>query len=393
MQVPKRLLLLILLTVAAFAWVALTRPQTTKREFPTSSPDHPFELAKPDTVKGNSLSGRELFLKSCATCHGADGTGAPQTQLGFATRPADFTNCNFATREPNADWIAVAHEGGAIRGFADDMPAFGDALTGQQLEKIMNYIRTLCTEDDWPRGELNLPKPLYTTKAYPEDEAVLSSTVNAEDRGAITNQLLYEQRIGARGMFEVAVPFGYREMPNGNWTGGHLGDIALGGKYVLYDNLSSGSILSLGGEVLLPSGSEANGFGSGTTVIEPYLTYGKILPAGFFGHLQTGGGIPLLQDKASNEVFGRGVLGKTFVPSQWGRTWSPMVEVLGSQELESGAPVHWNIVPQMQVSLNQRQHLRLNIGASVPLDDPSRTTQLRVYLLWDWFDGGLSEGW
>jgi len=30
----------------------------------------------------------------------------------------------------------------------------------------------------------------------------------------------------------------------------------------------------------------------------------------------------------------------------------------------------------------------------VPLNDRSgRNTQFMIYVLWDWFDGGLTEGW
>ncbi len=34
-----------------------------------------------------------------------------------------------------------------------------------------------------------------------------------------------------------------------------------------------------------------------------------------------------------------------------------------------------------------------NIGVRIPVDDPERSSQVMVYLLWDWFDGGFFEGW
>jgi hypothetical protein len=35
-----------------------------------------------------------------------------------------------------------------------------------------------------------------------------------------------------------------------------------------------------------------------------------------------------------------------------------------------------------------------NIGVRIPLDKPgTRSTQIAFYLLWDWFDGGLRDGW
>jgi len=71
-----------------------------------------------------------------------------------------------------------------------------------------------------------------------------------------------------------------------------------------------------------------------------------------------------------------------------------MVEVLGTRPLESGASTEWDWVPQVQFSINQRQHLLGNIGVRLPLTDrDSRDAQIGVYFLWDWFDGGLRDGW
>ncbi len=338
-------------------------------------------------------TGRELYEDACAACHGTDGTGAPKSQVGFDAPIPDFTSCNFATREPDGDWIAVAHQGGPVRGFAREMPAFGDALTVAQLQKIMDHIRTLCTDADWPRGELNLPRPFVTEKAYPEDEIVLGSSIDVENEGAVMNEFVYERRFGARNQLELVVPFGFREQSNGNWTGGHLGDVAIGAKRALYHSLESGSILSLTGEVLLPTGDDDLGFGTGTTVFEPFVSFGQILPAEGFFHLQGGTELPMDSDRSANEAFLRGALGKSLTQGRWGRTWSPMVEVLGSRELESGSRTHWDLAPQMQVTLNTRQHVMLNVGARIPVDDPGRDTRITVYLLWDWFDGGFLEGW
>jgi hypothetical protein len=48
----------------------------------------------------------------------------------------------------------------------------------------------------------------------------------------------------------------------------------------------------------------------------------------------------------------------------------------------------------MQVTLNKRQHLMINVGVRVPLSDRTgRRTQVIGYFLWDWFDGGLRDGW
>lgn len=350
---------------------------------------------------GERLTGqraKEVYMNACASCHGADGTGQPRSRVGFDIPLPDFTDCSFATREPNADWVAVAHQGGPIRAFSQMMPAFGAALSQAELEAAVRHIRTFCSNDAWPRGEFNLPRALVTTKAYPEDEIVLESTIATDDPGSVVNQLVFEKRFGARNQFEIAVPFGWKEQlrvdgTGGDWEGG-VGDVVAGLKRVIYDDLDRGTILSLSGELALPTGDTDAGFGSDTAMFEPSLLYGQILPDGWFLQAQGGFGIPFDEDKANDEAFARLTAGRSITQGRFGRVWSPMVEVLADRELIGGAETEWSVLPQMQLTLSKRQHVRLNAGLRIPLNNrDQRDTQVLVYLMWDWFDGGLLEGW
>ena len=357
----------------------------------------PYLMAQPGLGQVRQ-SGQELYNTACSNCHGINGNGVPQEQLGFDVVPADFTDCTFASREPAADWVIVAHEGGPVRGFSRYMPAFGDALTYEELTLIMEHVKAFCTDKAWPDGSFNLPRAMFTGKAYPEDEYVYSGGFNAEGDGEFFNKLIYEKRFGARNQFEVAVPFSWKEGMSAHsgkseWNGG-VGDIALGLKRVVYDNLEKGSIFSLSGEVKLPTGNEDKDFGKGTPVFEPFLTYGQILPSDFFLQTQAGFELPFDQDKAGQEAFWRAALGRGFSQGPFGRLWAPMIGVLGAREMESGADISWDVVPQMHFTLNARQHIMMNIAVRVPVTDSSnRDTQILFYLLWDWFDGGFFDGW
>jgi hypothetical protein len=173
-----------------------------------------------------------------------------------------------------------------------------------------------------------------------------------------------------------------------------VGDVALAFKRALLHSLRSGSILSVTGEVILPTGNEDRGFGKGTVVFEPFVSFGQVLPSEFFLHSQGGVELPHDTDRAEREGFWRLALGRTFTQGDFGRAWSPIVEVLGTREFGSGEDVHWDVVPQCQVTLNTRQHVMLNVGVKLPVTDSStRETQILLYLLWDWFDGGFFEGW
>ena len=334
----------------------------------------------------------EVYASACAACHGPDGRGAPQTALGFDLAMPDFSDCSFATREPDADWGAVVHDGGPARGFDRLMPAFGGALTGEEIQSTLDHVRTFCDQPAWPLGELNLPRPLFTEKAYPEDEAVITTSVDTEGDGAVTNTLVYERRFGARNQAELVVPFPARRV-GGEWLG-DVGDVALAVKRAMFHDGRRGTIFSVGSEIILPTGNREDGLGKGTAVIEPFASFGQILPADGFLHLQAGLELPTDRQVAERELFWRAALGKTFTQGRFGRAWSPMVEILGGRELVSGDTPQWDVVPQMQVTLNTRQHVMANVGVRLPVTDAGiRRTSLVVYLLWDWFDGGLLEGW
>lgn len=340
-------------------------------------------------------SGADLYRAACAACHGLDGSGSPPSAIGFVDLAVpDFTDCAFGTVEPDGDWLAVAHDGGPARGFDRRMPAFGEILTEAQILRIIDHLRTFCTDRAWPRGDLNLPRALFTEKAFPENESVFTTSIGGGTSGSVTHEVVYEKRFGSRNQYEVVVPLALEESAAGQWNRG-LGDVAVALKRVLFHSLQRGIIVSAAGEVVLPTGKEALGLGKGVTIFEPFLAAGKIFPRNTFVHLQAGAELPTDRDKAEAEAFWRTAVGATFEQPGFGRAWSPMVEILGARELEQGQTVQWDAVPQMQVTLNQRQHLMINAGVRIPLTgrDDGRRAQFVTYFLWDWFDGGLRDGW
>jgi hypothetical protein len=137
---------------------------------------------------------RQLYEAACAACHGADGRGRSPDAVGFETPLPDFSDCEFTSREPDPDWFAVIHQGGPVRAFDRMMPAFGEALVADEIDAILRHVRGFCDDDSWPRGEFNLPRPLYTEKAFPEDEAVVTTDYDTGEGHAYQIELLYEKR-------------------------------------------------------------------------------------------------------------------------------------------------------------------------------------------------------
>lgn len=129
------------------------------------------------------------------------------------------------------------------------------------------------------------------------------------------------------------------------------------------------------------------------TVFEPYAAYGHLLPGDAFLQFQALGEIAVDGD-AGDKAELRMTIGRTWTEGEFGRAWTPMLEVLAERGLTSGASVKVDLASQVQVSLNTRQHILLNAGLRFPLDDDEdRGVQAVVYLLWDWFDGGFLDGW
>lgn len=313
-------------------------------------------------------TGDGLYRVACASCHGEDGRGVDPSRVGFETPLPNFTDCRFASREPDLDWMAVTHAGGPARSFATSMPAYGEVFSEEQIQLILDHIRGFCADRNWPRGELNAPLALFTEKAYPEDELVWRTRIEVDDD--FQTEAVYERRFGARNQWELRVPF----------TDDGIGNVAVGIKRALYHSLRRGSIVSVLGEVVLPTAEDTD-----EVVFEPMILVAKLLPSNGAVQLQAGVEIP------EDVVFWRGAVGKTFTAGRFGRSFSPMLEILGEYAEERS---HWDAVPQVQVSLNKRQHVLASAGYRFALTEREfRSDALVFYVLWDWFDGGFFSGW
>lgn len=364
--------------------------------FPPAAQAQSFGAAFPSTASGGPLptprTAEDVYRAACVTCHGEDGTGSSRAVVGFNVPLPDFTDCAFATAEPDADWQAVVHEGGRVRGLDHHMPSFGEALTHDDIVLAVSHLRTFCKEPAWPRGDLNLPRAFFTEKAFPESEVVWSTAMSHRDGRAIGNEFTYEKRLGARNQFELLVPIDLQHTTNGPTVRG-LGDVAMAFRRTLYASVATGSIGAAGVEVAFPTGKESIGLGNGYGIVEPFAMWGQILPRNFF--LQFHGGVELPADTTlgAKEAYLRGAIGTTFAENRgFGRAWSPQVEVLWARPWAGSS--EWDVVPQLQVTLSKLQHVSVAAGVRIPVNERGeRPAQGLVYLLWDFFDGGFFEFW
>lgn len=309
-------------------------------------------------------TGKQIYELGCVSCHGKDGKGQPKTLAGFEPPGSfpDFSDCATSTPESDVQWRAVITHGGPARGFSPIMPAFENLLSADQIDKVIDHVRGLCTEPAWPRGDLNFPRALMTEKAFPENEVVFSSWRITQSRGVVTDGqdgqavAIYERRIGPSGMVEASVPYQFTH---------DIGEfklatsqLAIGYKQMLFHSLEKGSIVSVGLEVLGPRASREFFRCGVTTAFEPFVAYGQRLPADGFLQLNVGAELPVHVDQRYRGYYVRGALGKTFAKGdRLGRRWSPMIEFVAERYPAGGAPTAWDVIPELQIPISRRLHV------------------------------------
>src|SRR5258707_12581899 len=286
--------------------------------------------------------------------HGGEGKGAPDAST-VSVRPdsfPDFTDCAGTAPEPDGNWKAAIVHGGPSRGLSQIMPAFGDLLTDDQINDVMAYMRSFCKNvHHFPLGELNLPRALVTEKAFPENEIVIYTAASASGAPAWTTDVIDERTIlEAPTQLETDVPVNYADEAH-NWTAG-LGDITLALKRELFSSLRTGSILSLQGGILLPTGDSKRGFGAGTTQFETFAAFDQLFEENTFLQTQLGADLPVDTSIAPRSMFWRGAIGQGMAQDHMlGRLFSPLGEFLAVRDLTRGASTNLEGLPEIQVTV------------------------------------------
>ena len=162
----------------------------------------------------------------------------------------------------------------------------------------------------------------------------------------------------------------------------------------MFSSLRTGSILSLQAGMLAPTGDSKRGFGNGTTTFEPFVAFDQLFPTNTWVQFQMGAELPRHTKSLRNRLFWRTAVGQHSRPiTAWAgcgrRWWSSWPTAICRT-----APSDWDVLPEMQVTISRRQHIRADIGVRTPFTNTAgRSPQVTFYVLWDWADGKLWEGW
>lgn len=95
---------------------------------------HPIQLSGVVHAAPEQVSGKELFEKNCAKCHGSDGEA--KTFRGKFTHARNLTTADF---QANTSDQEIAD---AIRTGPKAMPSFEKKLTADEINALVQYVRT-----------------------------------------------------------------------------------------------------------------------------------------------------------------------------------------------------------------------------------------------------------
>ena len=323
-----------------------------------------------------------IYRAACAACHGADGGGiSPESDLyrNFDPPPAPLTDPLFNSREPAADWFLVIQHGGARLGLSTQMPAYSEALSDEQIADLVDYIKGLADTDRYPPGDLNFTRPIATTKAFPEDEALI---INRFEDGpgddTLRTTLYYARRFGARNHFEVKL--------NTDTASGRteLDEVELEVKSAVAFDLERQVIHTLGLELAVPIEDDA-----ASEEVIPYYSVAKGLSDSVTLQGQLVAKLPV-DDFDGGEATLRGVV--HWIPSPWPRALTPGLELTLTEPF-SAADTVATVIPQVYTGLSKGGHVAFAIGIELPLTDEAWDYRVRTFLLWDIADGPLWSGW
>lgn len=93
---------------------------------------------------GDAQKGNDLYERNCAVCHGDSGKGDGPGGAALTPKPRDLTDKASMSSLDDTKLHEAIEKGGPAVGKSPLMPPMGAALSAQQIDDIVAYVRTLA---------------------------------------------------------------------------------------------------------------------------------------------------------------------------------------------------------------------------------------------------------
>ena len=175
--------------------------------------------------------------------------------------------------------MVIVHQGGPVRAFDRRMPAFGEVLSDERdrtddrlRPRLLRRPRVAARRAE-PAARARHREGVSRERGRPDDERSRGGDASVVRATCCSTSGVSAPAASSRSSCRSRLRTGAA----GEWQRG-LGDVAVAVKHVLFHSARSGTILSAGGEVVLPTGKETRGLGKGVTIFEPFVAVGQMLP-------------------------------------------------------------------------------------------------------------------
>ncbi len=102
----------------------------------------PLDVGNRDAAQ--DASGAGLYGRFCAGCHGPSGNSDGYNVATLPVRPTRLADSAYMSARPDDTLFDGIHAGGHILGRHHRMPGFGFTLSGDEIDRVVGYLRELC---------------------------------------------------------------------------------------------------------------------------------------------------------------------------------------------------------------------------------------------------------
>ncbi len=100
-------------------------------------------VSTPAASAGDPGKGKEIYAKSCSSCHGPEGKGDGAAASAINPKPTNLADKAAMSKIDDAAMTKMIVKGGAGNGKSPLMPAFGQ-LKDQEVRDLVAYIRSVA---------------------------------------------------------------------------------------------------------------------------------------------------------------------------------------------------------------------------------------------------------